>query len=77
MRSVEELGIAWLSSDGGELGSIGGGRDLDAAIREAAVGLVKIFPTADRAVVYEGRSLTEGRVVQEIHRRDSGPNPPA
>jgi hypothetical protein len=68
MMTMAELGIAWLDNDDRELGSIGGQADLERAVREAAAGLVKVFPAAARAVVYEGRSLSDGRVIEEVRR---------
>ena len=62
------LGVAWIAADGRQLGSIAGGPDVEALAREAAIGLVQIFPDADHAVVYRGRTLAEGVVVQQVLR---------
>lgn len=66
---MTDYGIAWLSANGRELGPIGGTVGCVEVLREARFGLDYVYPTADRAVVFEGRALHEGNLVREIIRR--------
>lgn len=68
VRCVTTYGIAWVAADGREVGSSGGLDDLTLARREAHSGLMHTYPRAAAAVIYQGRSLTEGVVVERIRK---------
>ena len=69
---MTEYGVAWLSAYGTEVGSTGGVASVDDGVREGLAGLQGAYPRASKAVVYRGRTLSEGTVLHEVERPRRG-----
>lgn len=69
MIPSDNIGIAYLDSSGRELGGIGGASSIDLAAVEVQFHLrQRTYPDAVKAVIYAGRSYSEGEILRTVAR---------